>query len=523
MKQEVQTANGWAEFIPSPRWVRAKAGEIIVADSKQMMLLRETGSLPIYHFPKEAVRQDLLMPSGQTKPSATKGKMVYHHLQLNGRLIERAAWHYEEPPEDGLDLTGYIAFRWEAIDEWYEEADQIYRHARDPYKRIDVALSSRHIQVVIGGEVVADSRRARLLFETGLPTRYYIPKDDIRTDLLRPSDTKTQCPYKGISSYYAVEVNGQRFDDIAWYYPFPVPECPKIENLVCFFNERVDAVIVDGVVEDKVPTPWSVKMEDAAEKTAAKIYIPDHRHDVLPSPRHVRAQFGGVWVGDSKATILGRERGYWLREYCFPQADVRLDLLEPSDKTAVSRTFGPVTYYHLRVGDRLAENAVRLIADPPKTMRDVKQHMIFDWHQMDAWFEEDEQVYVHARDPFSRVDVLPSSRHVQVHIDGELVADTQRAALLFETGLPTRYYIPKADIRMDLLRPSDNKSNCPYKGTASYYSVQIGDSVRENIAWYYPFPIPECPRIENLVCFYNEVVDIMLDGELAQRPKTHFI
>jgi uncharacterized protein (DUF427 family) len=143
------------------------------------------------------------------------------------------------------------------MDAWFEEDDQIYRHARDPYKRIDVVNSSRHVQVIVGGEIVADTRRPRLLFETGLPIRYYIPKEDVRMEWLIPSDTKTQCPYKGIASYYSVKVGENVHKDLVWYYPFPIPECPKIENLVCFYNERVDALIVNGEQEEKVPTPWS--------------------------------------------------------------------------------------------------------------------------------------------------------------------------------------------------------------------------------------------------------------------------
>ena len=132
------------------------------------------------------------------------------------------------------------------------------------------------------------------------------------------------------------------------------------------------------------------------------------------------------------------------------------------------------------------------------------------------------KIYIHARDPYHRVDVLNSSRHIKVAIDGVTVAETKRGRLLFETNLPTRYYIPKEDVQMDLLVPSMHRSQCPYKGVASYYSVKVAEKTHDNIVWYYPFPIPECPKIENLLCFYNEVVDIWLDGELEVRPKTHF-
>ena len=127
---------------------------------------------------------------------------------------------------------------------------------------------------------------------------------------------------------------------------------------------------------------------------------------------------------------------------------------------------------------------------------------------------------VHPRDPYHRVDVLNSSRHVKVVIDGTVVAETRRPRLLFETSLPTRYYVPKADVRLDLLEPTDTVTQCPYKGRASYWSVRVGNEVRKDLVWGYPFPIPECSKIENLMCFYNEHVDIYVDGELQERPRT---
>ena len=142
---------------------------------------------------------------------------------------------------------------------------------------------------------------------------------------------------------------------------------------------------------------------------------------------------------------------------------------------------------------------------------------------MDAWFEEDEEVFVHPRDPYTRLDVIQSSRHVRVVVGGETVAETDHPVLLFETGLPVRYYIPKVDVRMDLLEPSKSHTECPYKGIASYYSVRIGDQVVVDIAWYYPFPHLEVGKIQNLISFYDEKVDaVYVDGEKQDRPKTHW-
>jgi uncharacterized protein (DUF427 family) len=144
----------------------------------------------------------------------------------------------------------------------------------------------------------------------------------------------------------------------------------------------------------------------------------------------------------------------------------------------------------------------------------------FPWDGDVDWYEEDEQVHVHARDPHSRVDVLRSTRHVVVEFDGQVVADSTRPSLLFETWLPTRYYIPADDVRMDLLEPSATSSSCPYKGTARYWSARIGGRLAPDIVWSYPEPIAENPKIRGLLCFYNEHVDLVVDGEPQQRPQT---
>ena len=139
---------------------------------------------------------------------------------------------------------------------------------------------------------------------------------------------------------------------------------------------------------------------------------------------------------------------------------------------------------------------------------------------MDGWFEEDDELYKHARDPYKRIDVLNSSRHVKVEIDGVVVAETTRPRLLFETGMPTRYYIPAADVRMEFLTATDAHSVCPYKGTASYWSVTVNGETYDDLVWGYPTPIPECPKIAGLLCFYNEKVDLTVDGELQEHPQT---
>jgi uncharacterized protein (DUF427 family) len=239
---------------PCPRWVRAVVGGLAVADSKAVLTV--TLGLPAYYFPLDDVRRDLLEPSERKETSSVFGERSFWHLRVGDRFIEDAAWRFE-PPVNGPRLDGYVAFYWDRIDHWYEEDDEVFVHPRDPYHRVDVLSSSRHVSVLAGGEVVADSRRPRLLFETGLPTRYYLPRMDVRMDLLRPSETVTACPYKGRTVHYDLVIGDRSVPDIAWSYPFPIPECPKIENLVCFYDERVESIVVDDVAQPKPSTPWS--------------------------------------------------------------------------------------------------------------------------------------------------------------------------------------------------------------------------------------------------------------------------
>jgi uncharacterized protein (DUF427 family) len=139
-----------------------------------------------------------------------------------------------------------------------------------------------------------------------------------------------------------------------------------------------------------------------------------------------------------------------------------------------------------------------------------------DWGAMEAWFEEDEEVFTHPRDPYTRIDILPSSRHVRVEVGGITVAESTKPTLLFETGLPTRVYLPKTDVRMDLLEPSPSVSHCPYKGQARYWSLAHGETLVEDIAWSYATPLPESQRIAGLVSFYPEKVDLYVDDELQR-------
>jgi uncharacterized protein (DUF427 family) len=244
----------WTE--PNERRVRVFVGGEAVADSSSTVYLFETGHLPVYYFPRADVRFDLLEPSDHRTHCPYKGDASYYTVVVGDRRAENAVWAYPDPLASIPQLADYVAFYWDSVDAWYEEDDEVFRHARDPYHRVDVLHSSRHVQVRIGDVVVADSRRPRLLFETGLPVRYYLPKLDVRQDLLVPTQTRTRCPYKGQAVYWSVQTGAGLLEDVVWSYPAPIPEAPKIENLVAFFNEKVD-IIVDGVLRERPVTRWS--------------------------------------------------------------------------------------------------------------------------------------------------------------------------------------------------------------------------------------------------------------------------
>jgi uncharacterized protein (DUF427 family) len=260
-----------------------------------------------------------------------------------------------------------------------------------------------------------------------------------------------------------------------------------------------------------------VKFGDAMHTGAMS--ISDHVR-LEPNHRRVRALVDGVAVVDTIHSIYLFETGH-LPVYYLPKADVRFDLLEHTDHSSHCPRKGDAEYWSIVVGDRRIENAVWSYPSPIEGAPDLSHLVAFYWKKVDNWFEEDEEVFVHARDPYKRVDAIASSRHVEIRVNGHTVADTTRPVLLFETGLPTRYYIPKIDVRLDRLRPSVMTTACPYKGTAEYFSVETpGGELVENIAWVYPTPIPQVPTIQNHVAFFDERVDVVVDGELQDRPTT---
>src|SRR5712692_8867245 len=214
-------------------------------------------------------------------------------------------------------------------------------------------------------------------------------------------------------------------------------------------------------------TQAPTKVHTAAERARLK----DGVH-IEVSPRRVRAYFANRLLADSQKVLLvfetRRPPVYW-----FPTADVQMELLarkEPSPDMASG-----TVRWRAKIGDRKTDNLAWSYAEPTGDLAPLGGHIAFYWNAVDAWYEEDEEVFVHPRDPYSRVDTVHSSRHVRVEVGGVGLAETHRPVLLFETGLPTRCYIPKQDVRMDLLEPTSSVSRCPYKGVAHYWSGPVGD------------------------------------------------
>jgi uncharacterized protein (DUF427 family) len=245
---------------------------------------------------------------------------------------------------------------------------------------------------------------------------------------------------------------------------------------------------------------------------------------VAPVPRRIRAYLGAEKVLDTSRALYVWEWAHY-PQYYIPLTDVRPGLLVSEGHTQQTGR-GLVELHALQAGETHRPRAARLVT---KATVDGLDGMVrFEWAALDAWFEEDEQVFVHPRDPYTRVDALRSGRAVRVELDGVVLADSQSAVMVFETGLPTRYYVNRTDVRFEHLVPSGTVTSCPYKGTTSgYWSVQAGGPakqgpVHKDLAWTYDFPTRQLLPVAGLVAFYNEKVDTFLDGEPLDRPQTHF-
>ena len=235
----------------------------------------------------------------------------------------------------------------------------------------------------------------------------------------------------------------------------------------------------------------------------------------MPWPRRLRVRFGGETVADTRGAHVLRQHGF-LPVFYLPIADVRQDLLEPSDWTTESPYRGTAAYWHLRAGDRVAESAVWTYREPRAGSPDTRGFCSFDFHSMDAWYEEEERIN-RIRDPYHRVDIRPTAAHVTVRAHGEVIAESAQARLLFETGLPPRAYLPLADVRGDVLVANASTTYCPYKGTATYWSVRAGGRTIEDAAWTYAEPYDESAAAAGLISFLADGVEVEIDRSAAPR------
>jgi uncharacterized protein (DUF427 family) len=231
----------------------------------------------------------------------------------------------------------------------------------------------------------------------------------------------------------------------------------------------------------------------------------------------IRAFSEGELVADADGALLVWENPYFPR-YFFVPDDVKVEL-RPAGQGKRSESLGISELFDVVVGDRMLRGAARSYPEAPtETLRSA---FTLVWSAFDTWLEEEEVLHTHARSPYVRIDALPSSRHVRVVAGGEVVAESHRPVVLAETGLGPRYYLPRTDVRMDLLTPTDTVSHCPYKGSASYWTLKVGDLEVPDVVWGYETPLREALRVAGLVCFWPEKsadLELYVDGERVGRP-----
>jgi len=230
---------------PFPRRVRAEFAGRTVLDTRAGILLHETALLPRFYVPHADLDASAFVASEHTTHCPFKGGATYHHLRVGERSVDDALWSYPEPVAAVPWLAGYASLYWHAADAWFDEEDQVFAHLTDPYTRVDIRATSRHVQVLAGDTVLAQSRRALVLHETGLPARWYLPPEDVLAQLV-PTETSHRCPYKGRSSYWTARLaDGREIVDAAWSYPDPLPESSRIAGWVSFDHDELSVLVDD--------------------------------------------------------------------------------------------------------------------------------------------------------------------------------------------------------------------------------------------------------------------------------------
>jgi uncharacterized protein (DUF427 family) len=240
---------------------------------------------------------------------------------------------------------------------------------------------------------------------------------------------------------------------------------------------------------------------------------------VAPVPRRIRAYLGGELIVDTMGARYVWEWPHYPQFY-LPAADVRTGFVS-AERGSESTSRGAVTVHDLTVGDHVRPGAVRRLRE--SSVGGLSDTVRLEFAALDSWFEENEQIFVHPRDPYTRVDALRGSQPVRVEFHGLVLADSAAPVLVFETGLPTRYYLDRTDVDFTHLVATDTETQCPYKGrTSGYWSVDVGGRLHPDLAWTYDFPTRQVQPIAGLIAFYNEKVDLFVGGVEIPRPATHF-
>jgi uncharacterized protein (DUF427 family) len=240
---------------PVPRRIRAVAGGQTVVDTTAALYGWEWPNYPQYHVPVGDVLDGVLVDEGESEARALgTGRRLA--LRMDGELRGGAAWVYGADAVEGL--AGTVRFRWDALDAWYEEDEEVFVHPRSPYVRVDALRSRRTVRVELGGAVLAESDSPVVVFETGLPARTYLDRTSVRFEHLVPSDTVSSCPYKGrTSAWWSITTpDGEVHPDLAWSYDFPTRQLLPVAGMVAFFDEKVD-VFLEGVLQERPVTPFS--------------------------------------------------------------------------------------------------------------------------------------------------------------------------------------------------------------------------------------------------------------------------
>ncbi|CZT18302.1 uncharacterized protein RCC_04146 [Ramularia collo-cygni] len=267
-------------------------------------------------------------------------------------------------------------------------------------------------------------------------------------------------------------------------------------------------------------------MSDDLQKLALKLGQ-DGPVKSTPAIRMIQLLLNGIYIIRTTKAIFVHEHEYYPQLY-IPLSEFTSKAAHPSLKVSQGQKYTSptgellATQLKLQIGPKTINNVLAFAADLSGNAAQLSNLVKIDFDSIDKWFEEDTQIYIHPKDPFKRVDILQSSRHIRVRVGGKIVADSQSCMHLYETGLPCRYYLPLTSIDASVLRPSQTKTGCPYKGEAEYYHVNVDGKVYEDVVWYYTRPLLESIKIEGLCCFYNEKVEIELNGQILDSPETPF-